>query len=210
MNKIFILLFVLFFSLDARDNPFFPLEGEEDLPLSSNLQTSSIPLKRASITLPSTARIIEGVTVKYKNLDGSIAEKSIVLQNSIDWHLPLFISQNYASSQAKTADKTLKKSNFEKIASLKFMEFYKSDKELKIITKDTMIRNFLLVKPHRIVVDFKRDIDIRSFEKYIKNSPYTKIRLGNHNGYYRVVIELDGYYRYKLTNIEGGFIFKLL
>jgi len=96
------------------------------------------------------------------------------------------------------------------VASLSFIEFYNINKELKIVTKDEIIRDFLLVKPHRIVLDFKRDIDIRSYEKDILKSSFTKVKIGNHKGYYRVVIELDGYYRYRLKKIKEGYLFQLL
>jgi len=77
MYKLTFLLFVLVYSLVARENPFFPLSSELDIPLTTN-QTQHIPaLKRAALSLPSTARQIESVTVKYKNLDGSTDTKSI-------------------------------------------------------------------------------------------------------------------------------------
>jgi hypothetical protein len=211
MYKIFLFLFVSLLSLEARDNPFFPSKDEQDMPLSSNQQDVDMPLKRATITLPSTARTIQSVSVKYKNLDGSIEETKVALHNSIDWHLPLFLSQNYGSSPSEIKTKNIAaKKVFTNIASLSFAQFYYINKELKIITKDEIIRDFLLVKPHRIVVDFKRDIDIRSYEKEIFKSSFTKVKIGNHNGYYRVVIELDGYYRYKLKKTKEGYIFQLL
>jgi hypothetical protein len=57
------------------------------------------PLKRATIAISSQARVIKKVTVEFKNLDGSIESKSIDLDNAIDWHLPLFISQKYTQSR---------------------------------------------------------------------------------------------------------------
>ena len=69
--------------------------------ITSNFTTTLDPLKRATLTLPSTARTIESVTIKYKNLDGSISEVSEELGNSVDWHLPIFISQNYGSMEEK-------------------------------------------------------------------------------------------------------------
>lgn len=215
MIKLLSIAFLLLISLNARENPFFPSEGEIDLPVSSNISQTQEPLKRATITLPSTARMIEEVTIKYKNLDGSIKHTSIVLNNSIDWHLPLFISQNYETTKSvkivKLEKLVLKQEKFEEVASLEYIKLFTSNKTLKIVTKDRMIRDFLLVKPHRIVCDFDREIDIRSFEKNMKNQNiFRKIRVGNHTGYYRVVIELDGYYRYKLQKVDGAYIFKLL
>jgi hypothetical protein len=178
--------------------------------MTSNQTQQIPPLKRATMTLPSTARTIESVTVAYKNLDGSIATKKIELHNSIDWHLPLFISQNYGSSP-EIPKKSAAKEKYTKIASLAFIQFYADAKKLKIITKDKMLRSFLLVKPHRIVCDFKRETDMRSYVKNIKKpSLFKKIRVGAHKGYYRVVIELDGYYQYEAEQIKKGYLFMLL
>ncbi len=220
MVKVLFLALLLLTSLNARENPFFPSSGEKDIPLTSNITSELTPLKRATLTLPSTARVIEGVTVKYKSLDGSRHTQTIELDNSVDWHLPIFISQSYTNEEQKvTAPKKKvarakvapkKKSSYKKIAGIKLISFYSKDKKLKVITKDTIIRNFLLVKPHRIVCDFKRDTNIKSYVKNIaKNSLFTKIRVGNHDGYYRVVIELDGHYRYATKDIENGYIFEL-
>jgi len=214
MIRFFIISMIIVVSLQARENPFFPVKGETDIPITSNQSVKIEPLKRATITLPSTARTIESITIKYKNLDGSIAEINEPLGHSVDWHLPLFISQNYgdrSSHAPQTKKKTrTKKIKYIKLASLKFISLYEADKKMKILTKDKMIRNFLLVKPHRIVCDFKRDIDIRSYEKNeIKDSLFTKIRVGNHKGYYRVVIELDGYYRYSIKSLKNSYIITL-
>ena len=219
INVLFVSLFLLT-SLTARENPFFPSTGEKDIPLTSNIDSKLTPLKRATLTLPSTARVIEGVTVSYKSLDGSRHSESIELDNSIDWHLPIFISQSYTNEvqkvtvpkkkvdKAKTARK--KKSSYKKIAGIKLISFYAQDKKLKIITQDAIIRNFLLVKPHRIVCDFKRDTNIKSYlKKMPQGSIFTKIRVGNHDGYYRVVIELDGHYRHTIKDIKDGYIFEL-
>jgi len=112
MIKLLSLTFLLCFLLDARENPFFPADGENDMPLSSNILQKQEPLKRATLTFPSTARTIEELTVTFKNLDGSIEKKSITLNNSIDWHLPLFISQNYDLSVVEKADKKKKPERF--------------------------------------------------------------------------------------------------
>jgi len=218
MIKHVFLLFIIPLTLFSRENPFFPVDSAEDIPLTRNKVEKVPPLKRATMTLPSTARTIERVTVEYKNLDGSISKKSIVLHNSIDWHLPLFISQNYGSSPEippktviKKETKVKAKQNYKKIASLPFITFYEDGKRLKIITKDKMLRKFLLVKPHRIVCDFQRDTDLGSYVKKIdKPSLFKKIRVGTHKGYYRVVIELDGFYQYKVENLKNGYIFQLL
>ncbi|WP_457746385.1 AMIN domain-containing protein [Sulfurimonas sp.] len=218
MKKTFLFLLFLPLLLISRENPFFPVENEQKIPLTSNEVTYLPMLKRATLTLPSTARTIEGVTIKYKNLDGSIAKKRIRLQNKIDWHLPIFISQDYGSSpempkvlKKKINNKIIKKEIFTQVASLGFITFYVNGKKLKLITKDKILRNFLLVKPHRIVCDFKRQTDMKSFIKAVpKKALFTKIKVGTHSGYYRVVIELDGYYKYELDKIPNGYMLSLI
>jgi len=218
--KVLFVVLVLLTSLNARENPFFPSSGEKDIPLTTNIDSELTPLKRATLTLPSTARVIEGVTVNYKSLDGSRHTKSIELDNTIDWHLPIFVSQSYTSEDQKvtTPKKKItkakrpakKESSYKKIAGIKLISFYSNGKKLKVITQDKIIRNFLLVKPHRIVCDFKRDTNIKSYVKEMsKNSLFTKIRVGNHDGYYRVVVELDGHYRYTTKDTKNGYLFEL-
>jgi len=206
---------ILFSSLIARENPFFATEGEKDIPFTSNKNRTKEPLKRATITLPSSARILQKVTIEYKNLDGSIEKKSIQLNNFVDWHLPIFISQNYNIGESRTTTKKIykskiknKKQTYKKVASIKYAKFYIDNKRLKILTKDTKIRDFLLVDPHRIVLDFKRESKMKSYKKILEGR-FSSIRIGNHNGYYRVVIELDGLYKYNLQKISNGFIINL-
>ncbi|MDF1878603.1 AMIN domain-containing protein [Sulfurimonas sp. SAG-AH-194-C20] len=213
MIKIFVICLVFISSLSARQNPFFPSKNETDIPFSTNKVLIIEPLKRATITLPSTARTLESVTITYKNLDGSLVSIKESLGNSVDWHLPIFVSQNIGGDEKKHTSKAVLKVNkkIRKIASLPFISLYANKNQIKIITKDTLLRNFLLTKPHRIVCDFKRDISIRSYEKVPKIvSAVKRVRFGNHKNYYRVVIELDGHYKYKLNNTKNTYLINLL
>ncbi len=203
------MLFLLL-TLQARENPFFPSKGEKDILYTSSQAETAIPLKRLSITLPSSARVIKKVTIEYENLDASIDKRTIELDNYIDWHLPIFISQNYLQTQREEKEPKKKKTlKYKKIASVKHATFFSSGKTLKIVTDDKIIRNFLLTRPHRIVLDFKRDTNLKSYTKENSKDIFCKVRVGNHSGYYRAVIELDGYYRYKMQKVSDGYIFTL-
>ena len=203
MIKLCMLLFSL--TLFARENPFFPINSTLDIPISSERVEKPPILKRVTLTLPSSAREIESVIVKYKNMDGSIAQKSITLNNSVDWHLPIFISQNYNLN--RTAQKEMK---YIKFATLPFISFYTKGKEMQIDTKDKLLSSFMLVKPHRIVCDFKRNINIRTFIKKAKYANvFKQINIGTHSGYYRAVIELDGFYRYSIKKTNKGYLISL-
>ena len=77
--KVFYITALLIYALDARENPFFPSAGEKELFVTSNEETKKEPLKKASLSLPTYARVIQKVTVEFKNLDGTIESKSIEL-----------------------------------------------------------------------------------------------------------------------------------
>ncbi len=211
MIKIFFISLFLLSTLNARENPFFPSQGEKDIPLTSVNSTNLLPLKRATISLPPQARVLQKVTLEFKNLDGSIESKSIELENSIDWHLPVFVSQSFGEiSEEKKALKKQELKEFKKIASMKHATFFSLDKTLKIVTSDKNIRNFLLVEPHRIVMGFQQDTPSARYTKVMKKNIFSVIRVGNHSGYYRIVIELDGLYRYKLEKISDGYMIHLI
>jgi len=209
--KLIFLTFFLILTLEARQNPFFPTDGEVDILTTSNIKNTPPPLKRAAITIPSEARAIKKVTVEFVNLDGSTQKSSIELNNAVDWYLPIFISQSMGeintkkTTKAKTKKAKTPKKKYTQLYNLGFITFYKKDKEFKIATQDKMIRDFLLTKPHRIVMDFKRDIDIKSRVKILNTKYYKMIRFGVHKDYYRVVLELDGIYKYTKEKKKKGY-----
>jgi len=232
--KLFFLVVLVGSMLDARENPFFHETDLEQLPYTSNADRNLPPLKRAAISLPSKARTIEKVTVAYKTLNGAIEEKSIELGNSIDWHLPIFISQNYIISEtrrkintklvkkikkqknkkakiSKKIDNTVQTDNkaYKIIGKRSYITFSSLGRNLKITTANKMMRDFLLVKPHRLVLDFKKGSDVKAYIKKNPDNVFRLIKIGNHEKYFRVVIELDGYYRYKVTQTSDGYILKL-
>lgn len=222
--KVFYITALLIYALDARENPFFPSAGEKELFVTSNEETKKEPLKKASLSLPTYARVIQKVTVEFKNLDGTIESKSIELDNSIDWHLPILISQNYAQSQNNGTKKPqeteeeiavpaqepkTQDSSFKTIASIKDVTLLASNKTLKILTQDEIIRNFLISDPHRIVMDFKKEIDIKNYTKKDPQIIFKEVRIGSHEGYYRVVVELDGHYRYDFKKVSSGYEIEL-
>ncbi|MDP2894442.1 MAG: AMIN domain-containing protein, partial [Sulfurimonas sp.] len=58
---------------------------------------------------------------------------------------------------------------------------------------------------------FKKDteIDIKNSTKTNEQNIFKDVRIGNHDGYYRVVVELDGYYRYDFKKISNGYQIEL-
>ena len=210
MIKLLILTLLLFISLNARENPFFPSKGEKDLPNATNIDLSVPPLKRAAISLPSSARVVRKVTIEYKNLDGSIQNKSIELNNAVDWHIPVFISQRMNNIKEINDTVNIKQDvKYKHLFSSKYIKFFKNKKNLKIETNDKIIRSFLLAKPYRLVLDFKRDVNLKSQSKSYSSNVFKKISLGTHSGYYRAVVNLDGQYKFEKFKRKYGYEIKL-
>ncbi len=207
MYRYFLLVFLSFILLDARENPFFPVEGQKDIPYTSNSIKPIPKLDKVSLKFPPSSRVIKKVTIEYENLDASLAKKSIVINKIIDWHKPLIITQDNKVKLVKNGRKV--KQMHKKVFAYRYLTFFRYGRIIKIKTKDKLIRNFLLARPHRIVLDFKRDTNLKSYIKNFDSDIIKKIKIGNHEGYYRVVIELDGPYVYKLKRTTNSYTITL-
>lgn len=194
MRYLFLLLISL--SLFGRDNPFFPSDPNAKQTATTNQVETLQPFSEQSISLPDSARAVRGITIEYQNMDGSIHEVKLPLNRSVDWHDPFVITQK---NKATPKQRVTKK---KRTAGLKFIHFTPDHKTLHVNTKDKLLRHFMLTNPYRVVLDFQRDTSFKPKEFKLDQAPYKKIRMGNHDHYYRVVIELDGQYRYKINNGE--------
>jgi hypothetical protein len=191
-----ILFLFLALSLFGRDNPFFPTDPNKEQIQSTNRVQKLQPFTTQKILLPNSARAVKGITIRYQNLDGSISNEELILNSEIDWHEPFVITHKLkreSAVKAKSITKTIK---------TKHVRFEITKNNMVVKTSDKLLENFLLTHPHRVVMDFKRNTSFRPITYKINKAPFSKIRMGNHDGYYRVVIELDGQYRYKLETRE--------
>jgi len=204
VNKVSFVLITAATLLSARVNPFFMEHGSGELSITSNHLKAYPPLKNASVTLPSSARILKQVTVKFINIDGSVGTKSIMLSNKIDWHVPIFISQAFPAS-VKSASSEPAKQPVSDIKFHKFLTLKIFNSSASFLTKDKNIRYFKMISPYRVVLDFKRVDNFLSFDKQLKNSIFKNVSIGNHNGYYRVVLQLDGDYHCSFTRAKQGY-----
>ena len=78
-----------------------------------------------------------------------------------------------------------------------------------IETKDRLKKHFALQHPDRIVIDFRSSSDFASKRSTINGLPVTKIEVGAHGSYYRVVFRLDKSYRYSVEDAKYGLLLKL-
>ncbi len=207
----FLLLGILCF---ARDNPFEPVEN-----IAKFTQIPKIDnhFEKADFSLPDSARILKKIDVYYQNLDGSLSRKVINIDKKIDWHYKfMLVYGDYQATQkkskksiaTKTKNNSFKKS-MKKFGYKGFISFKISKNRIYIITKDSKIRDFMVDKPYKVVVDFKRDTNFLTKTFRVSLPPFVSVVLGNHDKYYRVAIELDGQYLYNIKKLKDGYIITL-
>ena len=205
----FLLLGILCF---ARDNPFEPVE---DIARFTKVPKQDNYFKKASFALPDSARILKKIDLYYQNLDGSISRKIIKIDKKVDWHNKLTLTyggtQNIQKkySAVKKRKTVVSKDSIKKFGYKGFISFRVSKKRIEIITKDSKIRDFMVDKPYKVVVDFKRDTNFLTKTFKLDIVPFVSVVLGNHDKYYRVAIELDGQYLYNVKRKKGEYIITL-
>lgn len=196
--KALIIVSLLLYVISARDNPFESVitPKSEEHPVTGIYQE---PLSSVEFVLPSTARVVKSVQVTYQNLDGSIESKTIQLDESIDWHYPLSISQK-AKNATYNAENRFKIGEFELVI---------NRERIFIATRKKMLRDFILPEPYRLVLDIQGVRD-NIHEKLTLNKKYfTNAEVSTHEDFYRISISLDGRYKYKITPQRDGFVITL-
>lgn len=230
MQKILWLILSLILIAQARENPFETAESSKNVGKATQIEEKREDFVSTTVTLPSTARILKSTTVTFQNLDGSISEEVVAIDQNIDWHQPLILSAQKAvreetpvpiskplaiknSTEAKSTQTVSRPKEATVVANqLKFndtLSLSVQGKEVSIFTRDTKVRDFLIADPYKIVVDFKKTSAFSTQTLMINQAPFISATLGDHEGFYRVAILLDGQYRYDILPFNGGYIIKL-
>lgn len=181
-------LFALFFGakLEARENPFEPvIQPQEDNFTSRNAKEY---FKDLDFKLPSTARILKEITITYQNIDGSTETKTIPIDESIDWHYPLLLTQKSAIISEDVQHFTIKP-----------FEFFTQGNKFYLYTSASIVRSFVLPAPYRIVIDLEKKVEHPSGAVQLGVKYFSKVSVGMHKDFYRFVITLDGQYRYDIS-----------
>lgn len=238
MRKILWLFLSLVALLMARENPFEMSMSSKNVGQTTHVKDERVDFNSTTLILPSSARILKSASVTFQNLDGSISEEVVAIDQNVDWHYPLLLSSQ--SSETKTTPLSpaeTKKSVEKKVVTAPALPLLKEEKkevvsmnsmpveanfklneqisffiqknEITIFTKETKIRDFLIGEPYKIVLDFKKVTAYNTKSMEFKKAPFISATLGDHDGFYRIAILLDGHYRYDLQPFSGGYIVKL-
>ena len=183
MKKIFLSIFATF--LFARINPFEPVVTPENI-----IKVKPTYFKKAVVKMPSDARILKRIIFVYQSVSSDIDQKIVDIDKNIDFHSPIIVTHNPKSFAPKSY-------NF------RLFKLYIKDKSVFIETKDKLLRHFFLVEPFRLVLDFKRKSDFPTIRRKI-NTFVTKVIVGSHSLFYRVVLYLDANYDYKVKKEDKG------
>lgn len=176
----------------ARENPFFATDAAKKEKVTSNAPDNRPQLSSVNYTLPDQARILKEVTFTIQNLDGSIESRKMQVDQSIDWHKSLRVSQTNNAPTAHANTDSASSADFG------FIRFDTKGKRLSIKTQNPLMRHFVLSDPNRIVLDFKSNAVFDALQKPLKASPYVNVSVGNHGKFIRATIVLDGRYSYVL------------
>jgi len=187
--RVIFLLIPIF--LLARINPFEPVITPEN-----TLIVKPEYFHFAKVYLPSNARVLKKIIFVYQTLDGSIKQKEVEINKDIDFHKPIIIEHKIE----KFPEQILKFPTF---------KMYIKNKKIFVQTQNKLIRHFFLLKPFRIVLDFKGSVDFLTIKKTVTNSFVKKVVVGAHRGFYRIVIYFDAKYFYTIKKDLNGVLIEL-
>jgi len=95
------------------------------------------------------------------------------------------------------------------IVDFKMIRFDLTEKEVRIQTKDKLKKHFAVKNPTRIILNFVSSKGFQTQRKSVSTAPFREIRVGFHEGYYSVVIEVDGSAGYRIVPTENGYTLTL-
>ena len=187
MKKILFLL-VIVSSVFARENPFVSVvDNNTKQKVKKEYFTST------KVQLPNDARNLQYIIFEYQSVTGTIKKYRVPINKAIDWHNSIVISTKVKKAPTISLD-------------LSVLSLYIKNHTLLVQTDDKLLRQFTLVEPNRLVLDFKSNRNFLVYKKELVNSFIQKVIVGNHDGYYRVVLYLDAKYKTDVMNTPEGFL----
>jgi len=211
MMRTLLLLCLSLIVLSARENPFQPVIDQNVLPTTSNITKAVPPFQKIQVRLPHDARVLNSIVFYYQSIDGSIKNELVTVDRAIDWHKPILITQEHKSFTLKNSHHTKEQRDPTQSIyhPLPFIAFEVQQNQLKIVTQNKKIRHFHLSHPFKVVVDFAYNTTFLTKHIPLNHPPFQAIDIGNHQGYYRVVITLDAPYKYAIKKIDHGYLLDL-
>jgi hypothetical protein len=214
MKTVLFLFLFLILQLNARENPFAPVEKFGGEPLNKPLpvpdfEKKIIPVveKEAKCTVPerNTTTIITPEKVWKENKPSKKIKKPILFT-----HKKKSVKKFHKKQKISKSKKIHIKPKFHLLYHDANLKIYNKGKSLKIITNDTLIDHFKLKSPNRLVLDFGDDFVIYDTITKKLHTPYLKtLKIGTHDTFYRLTFTLKKGYRYRLKKLSDGYLITL-
>lgn len=177
------------------------------------------------IDFNSDARLLKSLQITYITLDGSEKTLNLDINQSIDWHdsyalvrvkapqitpsIDAPVTSPEAFALADTNSTLQIPNDNGKLAD--FISFASYKDKIKLITQDDIIGDFAVANPTKIIIDFKRDASFATKSQRLRlGTPFKRLQIGAHKGYYRLVIYLDGKYNYKIERDPSGYVVNVM
>ncbi len=205
----------------ANDNPFAPPQNIDETAVLDDFE-------KKDVVFNSDARLLKSISLTYITLDGSEKTLNLDINQSIDWHRTYALIKTKSPQttalldvSVTTPDKFNLSGDMNSSVNVEipndngklaeFISFASYKNKMKLITQDEIIGNFVVGNPSKIILDFKRQVNFKTKNQRLKlGTPFKRLDLGSHKGYYRLVIYLDGKYNYKIQKDESGYVLNLI
>jgi hypothetical protein len=202
MKKILFLTLLLVSILNARENPFSPLHL---------LPVQKIKTKIAEPIITKPAKVI----VQKPIMQPASIIKKLPIAKTIPIvkikKAPVVAKKKKSPCSKKRVVKKHKKRVKTKLLyANKFTKIKLHSKTITIKTNDTLLKEFTLKHPNRIVFDFERFDSVKTFSKKVYSRYVKNIKLGHHDYFYRVIFTLAKNRRYKLIKKPYGYAISIL
>jgi hypothetical protein len=177
-SRMFLMLCTIMTLVAARENPFFAPKQEQKVQVAD---------KKTHVSRPEVIKteIVPVIEVPKQH-------------------------QKAAAIQSAEKKKSVVKQSGEKreVANFKYIRFIFTEGEVQVETKDTLIKHFALPKKKLIVMDFEQKADFATKRRALATEPFKELRIGVHEGYYRVVLKLGETRKYGVS--KGRYGYKLV
>ena len=206
-------------TLQARENPFAPVNQYGGEPLTKPLPAPDFQQEIVPVIKAAKCRAKEPHKTNTTQQPKQVWERTKPLKKK---KKPiLFTPKKPSVKQIRICKPVYEKHRTKKRHihhKLKFHLIYSNDnlkiytkgKELKIVTDDTVINDFRLKQPGRLVLDFGDDFVLYDTIKKPVQSPYIKmLKIGTHSCFYRLTFVLAKNYRYRIRHLSNGYLITL-
>lgn len=156
---------------------------------------------KSSITAPIPSVALEE-KLKTKPI---VTKKRLTLPKKKEKRLHVKKKKRVAPKQAIQKSKSKKK----EFSFQNFITFSTQNKRLIIQSNAPLIRDFMITKPHKIALDFKKQNSFYTKTIQIDSAPYKSVTMGSHKNFYRASFLLDGPYTYTIHKEEKKIIIDL-